>query len=487
MQKYSLILILCLMFIFSKTQICFAKDGAEQILLKEVPKQELIKELEAFVIKNNYSIDSVNNNKTLYYVSVKKKDVVYKLIIDLEEVASGIEISIFNDSKNNSNSFFKNSPYFVECKKLYKQLKRKYPNKYCYMSYEANAQFHITKDIVTKPYNQNSDLIQTLKNKVINDVGIKQINSNDYSKKDPDFVENKELIKKNIHEKGNKKLNYLSVNEISSYSVEIKNKELFYDINGNLKRITITDNEDYPKIIYNYNYPEGNLRDFTIELSKQKSYKFDVNGNNISVDFGPYMTALQDRLKRNWNLPHMSDENIRVVTYLKIAKSGKLLTYKIIKGSNNSLANEAAISAIINSAPFRPLPMNYDEDDVDIQFTFDYKAFYKNNISGLDSLGNKTKADFSPYMRTLQIRIKSNWHPPKSDKNTRVVTFFKIAKSGKLLTYKITKGSDNSSTNEAAINAIIKSAPFAPLPLEYDEDDIDIVFTFDYKFLDKNK
>lgn len=91
-------------------------------------------------------------------------------------------------------------------------------------------------------------------------------------------------------------------------------------------------------------------------------------------DFGPYMRDLQQRIKRNWE-PPKGEESRRVVILFTISKDGRLLSKKISKSSGLASADKAAMSAVELSAPFKPLPVDYKESSVDIQFTFDYNVF----------------------------------------------------------------------------------------------------------------
>lgn len=88
--------------------------------------------------------------------------------------------------------------------------------------------------------------------------------------------------------------------------------------------------------------------------------------------------------------------------------------------------------------------------------------------------------DFGPYMKELQKSIKSNWYPPKRNESKRVVLLFKIAKNGRLLSTKIFKSSGVAAADEAAIKAVMVTAPFKSLPKEFKGKSIDIQFTFDY-------
>lgn len=99
---------------------------------------------------------------------------------------------------------------------------------------------------------------------------------------------------------------------------------------------------------------------------------------------------------------------------------------------------------------------------------------------GIDSL---READFGPYMRELQRRIKMNWDPPKGNESKRVVLLFKIAKDGRLLSLRVFKSSGLPSADKAALNAVELTAPFRHLPPEYKNSSIDIQFTFDYNVM----
>ncbi len=100
-------------------------------------------------------------------------------------------------------------------------------------------------------------------------------------------------------------------------------------------------------------------------------------GNSTSaqadVDFGPYMADLQRRIKRAW-FPPKGNESKRVVVIFKVHKNGELSNLRLGTSSGAAIADQAALKAVENAAPFRKLPEGAG-DDVDIQFTFDYNVF----------------------------------------------------------------------------------------------------------------
>jgi TonB family protein len=85
------------------------------------------------------------------------------------------------------------------------------------------------------------------------------------------------------------------------------------------------------------------------------------------------MAEVERRVKRNWN-PPKGEESKRVVVYFKIGRDGRLLSIRIARSSGIPLADQAAKAAIELSAPFRPLPPEYKDNSIDIDFTFDYNV-----------------------------------------------------------------------------------------------------------------
>jgi TonB family protein len=91
-------------------------------------------------------------------------------------------------------------------------------------------------------------------------------------------------------------------------------------------------------------------------------------------DFGPYISELQRRIKRNW-VPPADNRNKRIVALFTIARDGRLVGLRVQNSSGVQIADEAAMMAVRASAPFRPLPPNYKGKDIDVQFIFDYNVY----------------------------------------------------------------------------------------------------------------
>lgn len=92
------------------------------------------------------------------------------------------------------------------------------------------------------------------------------------------------------------------------------------------------------------------------------------------ADFGPFMSDLERRIKRNWNPPRNSRSK-RVVVKMYVSKDGRLTRLNIMKTSGDDIADDAALNAVRASAPFKPFPPEVREEVLPIEFTFDYNVF----------------------------------------------------------------------------------------------------------------
>lgn len=138
---------------------------------------------------------------------------------------------------------------------------------------------------------------------------------------------------------------------------------------------------------------EGTAENQKNEKIKEEDFK------RLKPQFDIYMVNVQRKIKSNWHPPRGS-ESKSVVCLFRIAKSGELLRYKILKSSKDSLTDNAAINAIKVSTPFEPLLKEYRGNDVDVEFTFDYNVYTQNTAES--------------YIKKLDEEIKTNPDNPKS-------------------------------------------------------------------------
>jgi TolA protein len=90
------------------------------------------------------------------------------------------------------------------------------------------------------------------------------------------------------------------------------------------------------------------------------------------VDFGAYMAMLQRRIKQYW-FPPRDMGSKQVIVVFKINPGGHLLNLRLDRPSGSAAADNAALKAVENAAPFPHLPEGAEEA-VDIQFTFEYNV-----------------------------------------------------------------------------------------------------------------
>jgi TonB family protein len=91
------------------------------------------------------------------------------------------------------------------------------------------------------------------------------------------------------------------------------------------------------------------------------------------VDLGPYMRALQAKIKWQWH-PKSQNISLRGVTTFKINRQGNMSLLKMQKSTGNKVADEDMLEAVRSAAPFTALPAGSPEC-VEIEFTFDYNVW----------------------------------------------------------------------------------------------------------------
>lgn len=129
-----------------------------------------------------------------------------------------------------------------------------------------------------------------------------------------------------------------------------------------------------------YSFGFGDPLLFNNFASSTSSWDFDKTEDKKKtqtdkVDFGPYMRSLQRSLRKNWIMPETSKDDIRVVLRFRINKDGSHENCEIYKSSGNKEFDESALRAFKLSAPFKPLPEDYDGEFINVQFTLSPLVF----------------------------------------------------------------------------------------------------------------
>lgn len=93
-----------------------------------------------------------------------------------------------------------------------------------------------------------------------------------------------------------------------------------------------------------------------------------------NIDTAPYMNELQKRIRMSWKPPR-GNETRRVVVVFTIHQAGNITDVRIKTTSGVAVADEAAIKAVQDISPFKPLPAEFQRDKANIEFAFDYNVF----------------------------------------------------------------------------------------------------------------
>ena len=109
------------------------------------------------------------------------------------------------------------------------------------------------------------------------------------------------------------------------------------------------------------------------------------------------------------------------------------------------------------------------------------------NAAGEGDLSLSTYAwRWMPYMRSLKARIEKNLHPPPAFARLGIITGetrlrFRIYPDGRLEGPVLLRSSSHASLDEASMHSVRASAPMTPLPEDFPEDRLDVVFTYYYR------
>lgn len=154
--------------------------------------------------------------------------------------------------------------------------------------------------------------------------------------------------------------------------------------NNNSNKIT----QEQPEVIdMSQNMSEAEIEQFN------ESYIINSNSSNIKktnyspssdTNFDPYLKELSNRIKRNWHPPKEMTSN-KVVVWFQIGRDGHLLAWEIKQFSGSTEVDTAAVDAIENSLPFKPIPSTYKGNCVEILFTFDYNVQAENSNNNSDT------------------------------------------------------------------------------------------------------
>jgi TonB family protein len=156
-----------------------------------------------------------------------------------------------------------------------------------------------------------------------------------------------------VEDGGNKLL------QLAEYSLD--DREELKNIEIKDKRITIE------STVADAAHPDTKINKITkIKVSRDRSgqttlkaseYKQDKLTKELKpiFDLNPYLAEVEDRIARSWQ-PSNRDRSEHVTVSFTIAENGEVNDLRINDSSEEATADEAAIDAVEQAAPFAPLP-----------------------------------------------------------------------------------------------------------------------------------
>lgn len=86
--------------------------------------------------------------------------------------------------------------------------------------------------------------------------------------------------------------------------------------------------------------------------------------------------------------------------------------------------------------------------------------------------------DWGPWLAKLKQRVNSNWTPGQTGESRMVALSFDVDRDGNIVDLRITRTSGHPPSDNIAMTAVRKSAPFDPLPDDYSGNQISISYQF---------
>lgn len=188
------------------------------------------------------------------------------------------------------------------------------------------------------------------------------------------------------------------------------------------------------------------------ELSETKQ-----NANYTSeVDISSYVRNIQQTINKNWQ-PPLGTGTKNVVVLFSIDRNGRVFELKIKKSSKDNKTDEAALVAVNSSSPFGPLPDEYVQDKMDIEFIFDYKIW--------ETLSN-SQMSFNQYLKNLQDRMFAKWGLLGASKQLKTTIVFDLGDKGDIINPEILYSSGDNKFDNLALKTVKDVSPFYELPVQ---------------------
>ncbi len=104
-------------------------------------------------------------------------------------------------------------------------------------------------------------------------------------------------------------------------------------------------------------------------LSSANAYE-GLSSELFDLQFKSYYNKVGAKIQSLWNYPGEARKSLVTIVALEINKDGMLLDYRIEKKSGDRAFDDSALRAVKKGAPYPPLPVDYNEESLEIGFRF---------------------------------------------------------------------------------------------------------------------
>lgn len=99
--------------------------------------------------------------------------------------------------------------------------------------------------------------------------------------------------------------------------------------------------------------------------------KSGVTSDNLQEKYREYYNLLHDRIHEQWIFPRGFDyEKVSIIVSIRIDRSGNLIKGWLEESSGNRSFDDSLLNATKKAAPFPPLPVDYEENFLEVGLRF---------------------------------------------------------------------------------------------------------------------
>ena len=98
--------------------------------------------------------------------------------------------------------------------------------------------------------------------------------------------------------------------------------------------------------------------------------------------------------------------------------------------------------------------------------------------SGSQGVDARQDVNMGPYLDMLRRKVEQQWHPEVSSASEQTTIYFSVSRTGQLSELRVFQSSGSTLTDQAALKAVQRAAPFNPLPDGFQADQLNIQFKF---------